>query len=229
MLSECDKKFLIVFDLDDTLYPERQFIQGGLAAAAALLEPPSRAPFADQAMALFNQGLRGVRAIIEGAILRLRLDHADIDLLEEAYRGHGPVLTARAGLPELLEELGKEARLALLSDGRRDEQRRKWAALKLESHFAEVLFTDEVGRAAWKPSPTGYQILQGVCVAHHCVYVGDNLSKDFVSPVALGWHSVLLRLPDQIHLHQEGVAAGLTVESVDGLRETLFSIVRGER
>ncbi|WP_371347716.1 HAD family hydrolase [Ancylobacter sp. IITR112] len=221
-----DRQFLVVFDMDDTLYPERQFIAGGLAAAADKLEPSNRTAFITHAMALFNEGLRGVRNIIDGAVTRLDLGDVDIAGLEKAYRQHRPLLAPREGIPELLEELGREAGLALLSDGRQDEQRRKWAALNLDGYFEAVLFTDELGRAAWKPAPIGYQMLQGSRLAQQCVYVGDNVAKDFVSPIALGWHTVLLSLPDQIHLSQEGVAAKLTVESVDGLRRTLFDILR---
>lgn len=228
MRGQPHKRFLIVFDLDDTLYPERQFIEGGLAAAADRLPLARRGPFMQQATALFESGVRGVRRIIEMALSRSGLGDADIDALEAAYRGHAPRLSPRDGVLELLEELQEAAELAVLSDGRQDEQRRKWAALELEAFFATVLFTDAMGRAAWKPAPAGFQILQGDYSAQRCVYVGDNLSKDFISPAALGWRTVLLRLPDQIHLREIGPAAEFAVESVAGLRQALLGIVRGE-
>ena len=57
----------------------------------------------------------------------------------------------------------------------------------------------------------------------HLVYIGDNPSKDFDAPALLGWRSIRLRLPGQVHRSSQahGANPDHIVGSVSALRDLL--------
>ena len=220
---------LVVFDLDDTLYPERDFVAGGFKAIAKLLGSKKGQNFARHAWRLFDQeGMRGVRNIIVAASADCGIADEHVDALENTYRAHAPVIQPRPGMLALLESLKACSWVGLLSDGRYAEQRRKWTALGLEHLFDHVIFTDEFGRDAWKPSSICFLKLQNECRTPQalCIYVADNPEKDFVAPRNLGWKSIRLVMDDQIHRDNFGPAADHTVKSVNDLTHFLHRILR---
>jgi len=106
----------------------------------------------------------------------------------------------------------------------------KFDALGLADYFDAVIFTESLGpdRKYWKPSPEGFEIAaERLAVDHRaCCYVADNPAKDFVAPNALGWRTIQLLLPEQVHSHRpapEGGAAWTVVRSVEELRDELAS------
>ena len=138
------------------------------------------------------------------------------------YRCHRPNITPRTGIPPLLEKLRSACRLGIISDGFLPAQQFKLDALGLARHFDSVIFTEAMGRECWKPSPAGFE---AICKelkidSVNCTYVGDNPSKDFAAPHALGWRTVQLLLDGQVHCHKPappGGQAGIIVNSVDEL------------
>ena len=78
--------------------------------------------------------------------------------------------------------------------------------MKLRRFFDAVVFTEELGREFWKPSPRGFELIrESLSVPHEaCVYVADNLTKDFVAPNALGWRTIQYLRAEQVH---SGLAA----------------------
>lgn len=223
-------RHLVVFDLDDTLYPEREFVREGLQAAAILLEPSARDRFVAEAWRLFDdEGRRGVRLILTQAAEAMIGTAKDIDMLERAYRQHRPKIAPRPGMQALLQRLRNSAKLAVLSDGRHEEQKRKWQALSIQDFFDDVVFTDALGREYWKPSVACFEQLQQAhqVPAGRCVYIGDNLEKDFVAASILGWRSVRLHEDDQLHRLKTGTPAEMTVGSVEELEACLLQIIDG--
>lgn len=196
---------LVVFDLDDTLYPERQFVRSGYAAVAERLrrEWNRTERFEDWLWRRFLDG-KTARAFDElNEIFRLGLKAADIARLVEEYRFHMPTLQPYESVPSLLETLGQTFRLGLLTDGPARMQLHKIKALGLLERFdAElVVLTDTLGPAAGKPSPMGFELLtvRANVAPVACAYVADNPVKDFVAPNALGWRTIRYRRDGQIY------------------------------
>src|SRR5688572_12114191 len=84
----------VVFDLDDTLYPEREFVHSGFRAVGAWLERDTGLKgFADQASALFENGRRG--RIFDEALKALghSMDSNLVAMMLEVYRAHEPQIS----------------------------------------------------------------------------------------------------------------------------------------
>lgn len=146
---------VIIFDMDDTLYPESAYVHSGFHAVADWVAEQYQwdAEESYQILAnLFNEGVRGDTfnrwLTIQGHAM------PDVGAAEclRVYRGHQPTLTPYQGLPDLLRLLKPRYKLGLLGDGYLAVQQRKFKALGLTEWFDAVVFSDQWGREAWKPS-----------------------------------------------------------------------------
>jgi putative hydrolase of the HAD superfamily len=186
----------IVFDLDDTLFPERQYVLSGFRAAAHWAETALGVPEPVGYAALermFDAGIRGdtfnrwVDALGHPASL--------VPDLVRVYREHSPAVQPYPGVAELLALLNGQCKLGLVSDGYLAVQQAKVAALGLGHHFHAIVFSDEWGRDAWKPSARPFQELLARLDVHaeESVYVADNPLKDFFGARSVGMATVRTR------------------------------------
>ena len=232
----------VLLDLDDTLYPERDFVRGGFqAAAAALVADASRIRTTPDAPATFEllwqQFQRGVRGSVFDAVLsqlNIPRDPTLIDELVRAYRSHEPQLTLFLDADRVLKILAPRYGLGILTDGPADVQRRKVKALDLQHRVESIVYSDDFGREQWKPSPIPYlELLRRLHVEpSHAVYVGDNPKKDFVGARRLGLQTVRVRRPNTEHAHvepQPGYEADHEITSLDALPDWLAANTRSER
>lgn len=227
----------VLLDLDDTLYPEREFARGGFRAAAAVLAERLQRS-ADELFELFWQSFdRGVRgSIFDSVLAELNAVHDDevIAELVRAYRLHEPQLKLFEDADRLFEALWPRYGLGLLTDGAADVQRRKVKALGLQSRVEAIVYSDDFGREHWKPSPIPYLELLRKMHADpsHAVYVGDNPKKDFIGARRLGLQTVRIRRPNTEHGHVKpstGFEADHEIASLDALPEWLAANERSNR
>jgi carbamoyl-phosphate synthase large subunit len=176
----------VLFDLDDTLYPEHQFVDGGFRAAAAIIgRAVDHDPEALLARLWALHARHGRGRIFDTLLEELGWGE-DGDLVLTAllaYRTHAPRLTPVGGVATLLTRLRSAGvRLGIVSDGQSAVQRRKLAALEPSlGWFDAVVMTDELGPGHAKPSPAGFRVacrLIGVPPAD-AVYVANDARKDF--------------------------------------------------
>lgn len=215
------------FDLDDTLYSEEDYVEGGLRKAGELIDAtaPAFEGAGDWLLGLWRRERApdGFQRLIEARSLDAE---TWLPKLKQAYREHEPMLRPRAGATDLLTALhGSGARLALVSDGWLTVQQRKWAALALPFQFDPIVFTDERGRDFWKPHPWAFErVMASHPSARRFIYVGDNPAKDFIAPNRLGWTTVLVRNERNLHPSDSWEATGapqLVVESLSELTSLL--------
>ncbi|HJV35987.1 HAD family hydrolase [Geomonas sp.] len=189
----------VVFDLDDTLYPERQFVLSGFAAVDGWLsDHHGRTAFYQTAARLFASGRRG--DIFDLALEQLGVEREKglVQELVRVYREHRPALEPFQDALAVLQRLRGAKKLAVITDGYLAVQRSKMAALGIAHYFDAICYSDEGGRECWKPSAVPYRrIMDELCCAgEDCLYVADNPSKDFITARALGWGTVQIRRPD---------------------------------
>ena len=142
-------------------------------------------------------------------------------MLVDIYREHRPELRPFPEVPPLLEKLRRQGlRLGLVSDGHVAVQRRKLTALKIGHHFDAIVFSDELGKRYWKPSPKPFATVLKILKtkAGHSVYVGDNPTKDFRGARQVGMLTIRFSHPlgeySQLIPPTEEHASHLTVTSL---------------
>ena len=210
----------VVFDLDDTLYAERDYVRSGYTAVSRHLQE-SLGRTDDFSGWLWKRFEAGHTA---GAFNALG-EHFDLDLDTErildlvgVYREHTPDIQPLEGMVDLLQSLRDAGRpLGLLSDGFLPAQQIKLDALGVGTLFDAICFTEAMGRDAWKPSAAGFKaVAEDLNVPHAaCAYVSDNPAKDFVAPNALGWLTIQYRFPGQIHANNPAPNGGKPQEIVN--------------
>jgi putative hydrolase of the HAD superfamily len=210
----------IVFDLDDTLYPERDFVLSGFAAVDAWLrETHGAQKFAETAGELYTAGHRG--KIFDEALPSIGVEPTPklVAKLVAVYRAHEPKLKLFPDAAEILGWATTQFRLALITDGYAEVQIRKIRALGLESIISCRIITDELGRAHWKPSPEPYRrvMAQYPGPTDGYVYVADNPRKDFIGAKQLGWRTVRARRPGGEHADYVPTAAEAPDEEIASL------------
>jgi putative hydrolase of the HAD superfamily len=193
----------IVFDLDDTLYPERAYTISGFRAvgrwASSVLEVAS-SDCSNELIALHGAG--HTRDTFDRWLaLRGTTDQSLVRQMVTVFRDHSPDIALEQPVAALLKRLRRRYVLGLVSDGYLEVQRKKVAALALDRFLDSIVLSDEIGRDAWKPSPRPFvRVLEGLAAdAREAVYVADNPAKDFAGARAVGMASVRLRSKDGVY------------------------------
>jgi putative hydrolase of the HAD superfamily len=194
----------VIFDLDDTLYDEIDYCKSGLTCAAEFLAGLPKFPPVQQIFdALWKQFTAGNRKkTFSAALDELGIGH-DNNLIEELvniYRKHIPQITLPDDSKSVLEQLSKKYDLALLTDGFLPAQQLKVQALGIEIYFRCIIYTEQLGREFWKPSPVGFEkLLQSLnSEPQNTAYIADNEKKDFIAPNKLGLPTIQIIRPARI-------------------------------
>ncbi len=183
----------IVFDLDDTLFPEHQFVLSGLRTVGEWVSTYlSRPGFYAKAEQLFREGRRGNIFNLALDQLGMVYDQKLIANLIDVYRNHKPNLSLYEDASWAIDYYKGKKQLGILTDGYLETQRNKVEALGLSEIFEAIVYSDEFGREHWKPSEIPYRKLMEklTCNGDECVYIADNPGKDFISARALGWQTI---------------------------------------
>jgi putative hydrolase of the HAD superfamily len=195
----------IVFDLDDTLYDEVEYCRSGFAAVSEYLAKSSKAHQARRIFdCLWRQFTCGNRTrTFNAALNELNIDYDDklINELIKVYRNHIPKITLPQDSRDVLCQLSGKYTLALLTDGFLPAQKLKVQALGIEKYFKCIIYTEQLGRDCWKPSPAGFEkIMQSLNVKPESMaYIADNEEKDFIAPNKLGFTTIQIIRPRRIH------------------------------
>jgi putative hydrolase of the HAD superfamily len=202
MLSPASLPRCLVFDVDDTLYYERDYVRSGFAAVGVYAEREHGiAGLGPACWALFESGVRG--STFDRALTGLGRtpDPALVTELVGVYRAHPPHITLLPDAQACLERWLGRAYIGIVTDGPAVSQRAKIAALKLSAYVDHAVVTSELAADAGKPDPRAFALLQGEvgCSDAQCCYVADNPAKDFGGPCSLGWRTVRLRRAGGLH------------------------------
>jgi putative hydrolase of the HAD superfamily len=195
----------VIFDLDDTLYPEVEFVYSGYRAVAEAVRLRLSIEIYEDLVALWVGGQRGD---LFTPVLRKHLGSVEeiyVKQLVKIYRQHTPTLRTFPEVEALLQKLKLSYSLGIISDGFIAVQERKLQALGIGQYFDAVIFTDQWGKEAWKPSTRSFQhILERLQVTGpESVYVGDNPAKDFYGARRVGMPTIRVRHSDGLYKHLE--------------------------
>lgn len=197
----------VIFDLDDTLYPETEYVRAAFYHTAAFLTKE----YGLDTEEVFGQMLRLLhengRGKIFDSISHLYHLEADVSKLVKIYRETEPVLFLYPDADKVLTELKKRNVLTgLITDGCASVQRKKISALPLENRMDSVIVTDELGTDEMgnkysKPSLFVYRksVEELGCRPEDAVYIGDNPQKDFIGARELGMKTVRIQRKEGDH------------------------------
>jgi putative hydrolase of the HAD superfamily len=211
----------VVFDLDDTLFLERDYVRSGFRAVDSWLEGRLAVQgFFDGAWRAFEDGARGT--IFNRVLRELSVPDSTelVSQLVDVYRNHEPDIAMQADARPCLKDLRGRAHLGLITDGPATSQRAKARALEIGAWIPEVIFTEELGPGLSKPHPLAFELIQARigCSGSHCTYVADNPAKDFKAPKKLGWNTVRVRRDEGLHaLVESGPDVDFELGDLSGL------------
>jgi putative hydrolase of the HAD superfamily len=205
---------VVVFDLDDTIYRETDFVKSGMRRIAEFMATEVGAydaeAFAAEAYDVMWIAYLDKENFIDKGVAYVRSKGFDMDidvsLLVNEYRFHKPTLALPEPSRMLLEYLQKKGvKLALITDGRLQTQRNKIMALGLDAYFAPyaIFISEELG--VDKHNPLAFRkVMRLWPEAKKFTYIGDNVEKDFIWPMNFGWEGFCLLDPgDNIHKQDE--------------------------
>lgn len=190
----------VVFDIDDTLYLERDYVRSGFNAVDEWMASDRGVDgFFERAWLAFSSGVRG--RIFDQALTELGVDEPSlVPMLVSIYRAHRPSIMLLPDARACLDEMFAVVSLACVTDGPGESQRAKATALGLSRWLDPVVLTDEIGDGFSKPHRRPFEMIEQRTAARgRCVYVADNPRKDFVGPKALGWRTIRVRRPGGLH------------------------------
>ena len=214
-------KRCVVFDIDDTLYLERDYVLSGFQAVGRWVQAEYKElGFAETAWELFLKGHRGNTFDIALGMLGLPDTTEVVSTMVGVYREHRPDIALLPDARECLDKLRDDACLGVITDGALVSQQRKAAALQLSKWIAKVVFTAELGPGFGKPHPRAFEEMQDHfdVEAERCTYVADNPQKDFLAPNRLGWNTLRV-------VREGGIYARIGAEGDHEARSTVTSLL----
>ena len=187
-----NKKTVIIFDLDDTLYQEVDYLK---SAYKEIVKPyvSSRVMYI-QMMSWFREGKDVFQNLYENYDLR-----KDKLQLIDQYRKHFPNIKLNSGARLFIQYLySYSIVMGIITDGRSLSQRHKINALGLNDWINEIVISEEIGSD--KPNFKNYRAIAQKYIDSNFIYIGDNPNKDFIAPNSMGWQTIGIKdKGDNIH------------------------------
>jgi FMN phosphatase YigB (HAD superfamily) len=224
----------VVVDLDDTLYPQAEYLA---SAAAAVGEAAAAAGLDGGAVhaALRRELAAGSDAggTIDRALLAAGVPAADlpglVPALVAAFTGHSPPhLTPYPGVRDALAALAAVAPLGCLTDGNPVIQAAKLTATGLLPLLPVVGVTDVLGgRGVRKPHPAGIGAVASALgvPADRLLVIGDRPGKDVAVAAAVGARAIRVRQGEYAAAPDEPAAWAVT-DSFPAAAERALAVLR---
>jgi haloacid dehalogenase superfamily, subfamily IA, variant 1 with third motif having Dx(3-4)D or Dx(3-4)E len=190
---------IIVFDLDDTLFNEIDYLQSAFKEIARYIESNfHKINIYNFMLNCFYENKNVFTEINNCYSLQVPTkDYISI------YRRHFPDIKLNQGVRDTLIGLKKEKNIiGLITDGRSISQRNKIKALGLDNIFSNdnIVISEEFGTE--KPNFKNYEYFHDKYPNASYYYIGDNTNKDFLAPNLLGWTSICL-LDNGQNIHKQ--------------------------
>ena len=184
---------VLIFDLDDTLYPEINFVMSGFKAVAlwgqSTLKIDQRTSYSQMLEILntFGRGSVFDKWLAEHNVYSRKIAVEAV----QVYRLHIPHISLTADAKNILHKYSNFP-LYLVTDGNKHVQARKIKALSLENSFKKIYVTHRYGVKHSKPSPYCFELIKNreQCNWSDMWYIGDNPQKDFVKIKEFGVKTV---------------------------------------
>ena len=196
---------LIIFDLDDTLYLEKDYVYSGFHAVSQYLGKKFNLNAKNIFSFLKNTFEKGKRGNNFNLLLEEMEISEPLETLINVYRTHVPEIKC---FPEAKNVLSyfriRGVPLILLTDGYPLTQNLKIEALKILKYFDEVIIND-ISKGTCKVNEKIFRniIKKRKIEPLKVLVVGDNPRKDFDIPIRLGMMTVRIVKRDGLYEKEE--------------------------
>ncbi|WP_185956457.1 HAD family hydrolase [Changchengzhania lutea] len=194
---------VVVFDLDDTLYNEIDFLKSAYAEIAKKISNEvdvKQELIFDKMLFYYGNNKNCFKEILN----EFKSLCSTSDLLF-IYRNHKPNITL---LPDRLLVLNHLKKLGvpmgMITDGRSIQQRNKLRALGITDFFSEIIISEEFKRE--KPDIKNFKYFENIFGNAQYYYIGDNVRKDFISPNKLHWTTICIK-DNGFNIHSQNTGA----------------------
>lgn len=211
MMQFLSDRDIVVFDLDDTLYKEEDYLKSAYRKIAYEIG----LDVSDEMYEWYKSGHNAFQLLID----KYDLSVSTSDLLD-IYRYHKPDISLLPDAKNFLNRLmSSNVSIGIISDGRSKTQRNKLNSLGLD-WIKDVIISEEFGSE--KPSEANYRYFMDKYPGFRFSYLADNIKKDFVTPNRLGWNTICLK-DDGRNIHKQDLTVAqnympmVTISSFDEL------------
>lgn len=185
---------VVVFDLDDTLYNELDYLKSAYQQIAKHLDSKRWKSLYALMFSLYRN---------ENNVFEMLSNKFNVDkkILLELYRNHTPNIFLFDGVINQISSIkSKSGKIGIITDGRSNSQMTKIKALGLIDVVDKVVISEEIGTE--KPDLNNFKIIENAFPNSEYWYIADNLKKDFLAPNKLGWKTIGL-IDNGMNIHYE--------------------------
>lgn len=209
-----DSQTVIVFDLDDTLYNELDFLKSAYQSIALFLEPSDWKSLYSKMFSLYRCKVNVFEFLADAYRI-------EIKILLDMYRNHHPNIHLFEGVIELFDSIkSRDGKIGIITDGRSKTQRAKLKSLGITQYLDCIIISEEIGSE--KPSIANFKAIENSVGGKNFYYIADNIKKDFIAPNALGWKSIALidngkniHFQSHMHMYSENTPHGFILNLKD--------------
>ncbi|MEO9890984.1 HAD family hydrolase [Aurantibacter sp.] len=182
MAIKVDENTVIVFDLDDTLYNEIDYLKSAYLAIAKKLDSDNWRELYVRMFSLYRNKENVFNFLTENY-------EVSKEQLINWYRNHYPNIKLFSGILNFMNAIKKNnGKIGIITDGRETTQKSKIDALGITEFIDVTVISEAIGSE--KPAQQNFKRVENEFPNCTYYYIADNLKKDFVSPIKLGWHSI---------------------------------------
>lgn len=177
------KNKVLVLDLDDTLYPELDYLKSAYYTIADRLSADNNQLYELMLSKYYNSE----------NVFKFLADEYNVDIqyLLDLYRLHIPNIKLYPNADKVLNYFLENNEVAVVTDGRSKTQRNKLSALGLTHILTSIVISEEIQTE--KPCRKNFEKVVSETTGNEYIYIGDNLNKDFITPKDMGWTTICLK------------------------------------
>jgi len=188
----------IVFDLDDTLYKEIDFVKSAYNYINNYIKSRYNIDLSLHIQECVDDGINFFD------LIKSRLNQNQsfpIEKYLELYRFHYPEINLSNDTVEFLNKISNQnIDFSIITDGRSISQNNKIKVLGLSNLSKNIIISEETGYE--KPHLNNFKIIERIYPNKKLLYIADNTSKDFLAPNTLKWDTICL-LDNGQNIHKQ--------------------------
>jgi len=215
MQIKVNRKSCFIFDLDDTLMQEMDFLESAYGSIARKIFAITGDDILEEMLIRYHRK--------ENVFLWITRTYSDrateltVESLLQEYRAHFPELALSSGAKALLDQLSDwNIPRGLITDGRSNTQRNKLKALGIEHYFDDIIISEEFGSS--KPNPLNYLYFMAKYPEADFHFFADNTAKDFDVPLKMKWKCYCLKDQGR-NIHPQITEPGNPIEMISSFNE----------